>query len=148
MAGSDATTPEEYLAALPDDRRALVGSIRATILENLPAGIEEQVTHGMLGYVVPLEVFPDTYNGQPLSLLAVASQKNHVAVYLMGVYGDDAERDRFVDAWRATGRKLDMGRSCVRVKSLDDVAFGVLGDAVARVEADDLIAGHEAAHGR
>ena len=127
MASSNATTPEQYLDELPEDRRHLVESVRSSILENLPDGFVETMSFGMLGYVVPLEDFADTYNGQPLSVLALANQKNHVAVYLMGVYGDDAERDWFVDAWRATGKKLDMGKSCVRFRNLDDVALDVLG---------------------
>ncbi|MEX2627242.1 MAG: DUF1801 domain-containing protein [Ilumatobacteraceae bacterium] len=145
MAGSGASTPEEYLAELPDDRRSIVEAVRSTILDHLPAGFEEAVTFGMLGYVVPLSRYPDTHNGQPLGVISLANQKNHVAVYLMGIYADDVEREWFVDAWKATGKKLDMGRSCVRFKKLDDVALDVLGDAVARVTPDDLIEAHEAA---
>lgn len=78
----------------------------------------------------------------------LANQKHHVAVYLMGVYGDDDQREWFVDAWANTGKKLDMGKSCVRFKKLDDVALDVLGTAVARVTPDDLIAAHEAVHRR
>ncbi len=148
VAGSNASTPEEYLAELPGDRRAIVETVRATILDHLPEGFEETMTFGMLGYVVPLDRFPDTYNGQPLGVISLANQKNHVAVYLMGVYADEAQREWFVDAWADSGKKLDMGKSCVRFKSLDDVALDVLGEAVARVSADDVIAGHEAAHPR
>jgi hypothetical protein len=90
----------------------------------------------MLAYVVPRERFSDTYNRRPLAVLTVANQQRHVAVHLMGVY-----------AWTATGKKLDMGRSCVRFRRLDDVALDVLGEAVARVRPEDLIASHEAVHG-
>lgn len=145
MASSDVSTPEEYLAELPDDRRAIVEAVRSTILDHLPAGFEEAMSFGMLGYVVPLSRYPDTYNGQPLGVINLANQKNHVAVYLMGIYADDSERDWFVDAWTSAGKKLDMGKSCVRFKKLDDVALDVLGEAVARVTPDDLIAAHEAA---
>lgn len=148
MAPSNASTPEQYLAELPEDRRPLVQAVRDTVLEHLPDGFEETVAYGMVSYVVPLERFPTTYNGQPLGVLALANQKNHVAVYLMGVYADEAERDRFVAAWKATGKKLDMGKSCVRFKRLDDVALDVLGDTVARITPDHLIAAHEAAHPR
>jgi hypothetical protein len=147
MVRSEATTPAQYLAELPDDRRDLVETIRRTILDNLPDGYEETMTFGMLGYVVPLEVFPDTYNGEPVGSVALANQKQYVAVYLMGIYADEAERSWFVDAWEATGRKLDMGKSCVRVKKLDDVALDVLGEAVARVPPDQIIAMHERQHG-
>jgi hypothetical protein len=148
MATSHATTPEAYLDELPEDRREVIEAVRATILEHLPDGFTESMTYGMLSYAVPLEVFPDTYNGQPLVTISLANQKRHVAVYLMGVYGDDAERDRFVDAWKATGKKLDMGKSCVRFTRLDQVPLEVLGDAVARVTPQDLIDAHQAAHGR
>ncbi len=147
MASSDATTAQAYLDGLPDDRREVVEAVRATILEHLPDGFTEAMTYGMLSYVVPLEDFPDTYNGQPLTVISVANQKRHVAIYLMGVYGDDTERDRFVEAWRATGQKLDMGKSCVRVTRVDQVPLEVLGDTVARITPGDLIAAHEAAHG-
>lgn len=147
MARSDAATPDEYLAELPDDRRELVGTVRDTIVEHLPDGFVEQMSFGMLGYVIPLEDYPDTYNGQPLGVVAVANQKRHVAVYLMGIYGDEREREWFVEAWRATGKKLDMGKSCVRFSKLDDVALDVIGAAVARVTPDDLITAHEAVHG-
>lgn len=146
MATSKATTPEQYLAELPADRRAVVEAVRATILEHLPEGFVETMTYGMLTYAVPLEDFPDTYNGQPLATVSLANQQRHVAVYLMGVYADDDERQRFVDAWTATGLKLDMGKSCVRFTRLDQVPLDVLGDAVARVSPQDLIAAHQAAH--
>ncbi len=123
-------------------------AVRSTILDHLPKGYEEAVNFGMLNYVVPLDRYPDTYNGQPLSVIALANQKNHVAAYLMGVYADDDQRQWFVEAWTATGKKLDMGKSCVRFKKLDDVALDVLGEAVARVTPDDLIAAHEAVHHR
>ncbi len=148
MAKSQAATPDEYMAELPDDRRDLVATVRSTILANLPDGFEEAMSFGMLGYVVPLEHFPDTYNGHPLSVVSLANQKNHVAVYLMGIYADEDERSWFIDAWKATGKKLDMGKSCVRFKRLDDVALDVIGEAVARVGPEDLIAAHEAVHSK
>lgn len=148
MARSNASTPEEYLAELPPDRRAIVDAVRSTILDRLPAGFEETVTFGMLGYVVPLDRYPGTYNGQPLSVIALANQKQYVSLYLMGVYADDGQRSWFIDAWKATGKRLDMGKSCVRFRSLDDVPLEIVGDAVARVTPDDLIAAHEAVHPR
>jgi hypothetical protein len=148
VARSNASTPDEYVAELPEDRRPIVETVRSTILDHLPEGFEETLTYGMLGYVVPLDRYPDTYNGQPLSVVTLANQKNHVAVYLMGVYAHDDQRDWFIDAWSATGKKLDMGKSCVRFKTLDDVALEVLGEAVARVTPEDLIAAHEAVHRR
>ena len=148
MVRSEATTPAQYLAELPEERRDLVETIRRTILDHLPEGYEETMTFGMLGYVVPLEDFPDTYNGEPVGSVALANQKQYVAVYLMGIYADEAERTWFVDAWKATGRKLDMGKSCVRFKKLDDVALDVLGEAVARVSPEQIMALHEQNHGQ
>lgn len=148
MATSDATTPQAYLDELPEDRREIVEAVRSTILEHLPDGFSEAMAYGMLSYVVPLEDFPHTYNGQPLTVISVANQKRHVAIYLMGVYGDDAEREGFVDAWRASGKKLDMGKSCVRVTGADQVPLDVLGDTVGRISPQDLIAAHDAAHAR
>lgn len=147
MVTSKAATPEAYLAEIPEERRPLVDAVRQTILDHLPEGYEEVMSFGMLAYVIPLARFPDTYNGAPLGVVSLANQKRHVAIYLMGVYADGAERDWFVTAWEATGRKLDMGASCVRFRTLDDVAFDVLGEAVARVPPERLIAVHEAVHG-
>lgn len=97
------------------------------------------MVYGMIGYVVPLDRYPDTYNGQPLAAITLANQKNHVAVYLTGIYDDEDQRNWFVDAWKATGKRLDMGKSCVRFKSIDDVSFEVLAQAVTRMTPDALI---------
>jgi len=137
-------TAEEYLAALPEDRRAAIGAVRAVILEHLPAGYVEEIRYGMLAYTVPLERFPDTYNGQPLSLAALASQKRHMSLYLMGVYGD--ADTTFRERWRATGKKLDMGKSCVRFRRLEDVPLEVVCDTIAGTPVEALIATHERAH--
>jgi hypothetical protein len=134
-------TAEEYLAALPEDRRTAIGAIRDVILQHLPEGYVEQIRYGMLTYCVPLERFADTYNGQPLQLVGLASQKRHMALYMMGVYG---ETDRtFRERWQATGKKLDMGKSCVRFKRLDDVALDVVGAAIARTSVDEFIEQYE-----
>ena len=100
----------------------------------------------VISYVVPLERYPDTYNGQPLQSVALANQKQYVSLYLMGIYGDPAERDWFVDSWKATDRELDIGKSCVRFRKVEDVAFDVIAEAVSRVTPQQLIAAHEAAH--
>ena len=143
---SDAATVDGYLSALPDDRRAAIAAVRAVILEHLRPGFEEGMQYGMIGYHIPLERFPDTYNGQPLAMAALASQKRHMALYLMGVYGGD--ETWFRQTWQATGRKLDLGKSCVRFRRLDDVALDVVGQAIARTSVEDLIAAHERAHAR
>ena len=142
---SDATTVRAYLDTLPDDRRRALAKVRTVIRRNLPAGIVETMNWGMISYEVPLRTYPDTYNGQPLMYAALASQKNHMAVYLMGIYGDDALRQQFEDAYRASGRRMDMGRSCVRFRTLDDLPLDVIGDAVGAVTLQQFLAMHDAA---
>lgn len=129
---SDAATVDEYLAGLPEERREAIGTVRDVILSNLPAGYEEAMRWGMIAYEVPLAVQPDTYNGQPLMYAALASQKNHMAVYLTGVYADDQARESFLDAYRATGKRLDMGKSCIRFRKLEHLPLEVIGEAVSR----------------
>jgi hypothetical protein len=101
--------------------------------------------HGMISYVVPLDRFPRTYNGQPLVTASLANQKRHMALYLLGIYGDEAARGWFDERWAATGKPLDMGKSCLRFRSLDDLALDVVGEAIGRTSVDDLIAIHERA---
>jgi Domain of unknown function (DU1801) len=136
-------TPDEYVASVPDERRPAIEAVRRTILANLPDGFEEVVQHGMLAYVVPLERYPKTYNKQPLVMAALANQKNHMAVYLTCAYADDGAASTFRQQWEATGRKLDMGKSCVRFKRLDDVPLAVLGDEIARTPLDAFITLYE-----
>lgn len=129
---SDAATVDEYLAGLPEERREAIGTVRDVILSNLPEGYEEAMRWGMIAYEVPLATEPDTYNGQPLMYAALASQKNHMAVYLTGVYADDQARESFLDAYRATGKRLDMGKSCIRFRKLEHLPLEVIGEAVGR----------------
>ena len=138
MVSSKATTVSAYLAALPADRRAALSAVRKTILANLPDGFEEMMQHGYINYSVPLARFPDTYNKQPLSLAALASQKSHLALYLMGVY-DDESRRWFEAGWRKTGKKLDMGKACVRFQKLEDLPLDLIGTTIARFGVDDYI---------
>jgi uncharacterized protein DUF1801 len=100
----------------------------------------------MICYVVPLERYPSTYNGQPLTVASLASQKRHMALYLLGVYGDQGNQAWLKDRWAASGKKLDMGKSCLRFRSLEDLALDVVGDAIARTSVDALIDQHERAH--
>ena len=142
---SDAATVEDYLAELPDDRRGAIAAVRDEILGRLPEGYEEAMNWGMIAYEVPLERCPDTYNGQPFTYAALASQKRHMAVYLSGVYGDPELRERFLADYRATGKRLDMGKSCVRFRTLDDLPLELIGDAVAALTVDEFVAMAEAA---
>ena len=148
MVQSTASTVEEYLAELPPDRREAVSALRRVILDNLPDGYVECMQYGMIGYVVPLERHPVTYNGQPLEYAAIVSQKSYISVYLMGVYSDPELEAWFQERYRATGKKLNMGKSCVRFKKLDDVPLDLIGETIARMPVDEFIKRYEAVHRR
>ena len=137
---SEASTVEEYLSALPDDRREAVAVVREVILNNLPKGYEEVMNWGMITYQVPLETYPNTYNGQPLMYAALASQKNHMAVYLMGIYALEDSRQKFESAYKATGKRFDVGKSCVRFRKLDDLPLPLIGDTIASLGTEALVA--------
>jgi uncharacterized protein YdhG (YjbR/CyaY superfamily) len=143
---SDATTVAEYLAELPADRRAALEAVRQTILAHLPEGYEEAINWGMITYQVPLARYPTTYNGQPLAYAGLASQKNHMAVYLIGLYADDAARQRFEAAYLATGKRYDVGKSCVRFRKLDDLPLALIGESIALFGVDEFVARVEQAH--
>lgn len=146
MVQSKAATVAEYLDQLPDDRREAISKVRAVVKKNLPKGYREVVGYGMINYVIPLERFPDTYNGQPLCYVGLASQKNHMALYLVGVYATEQEK-QLRDAFAKAGKKLDMGKSCLRFKKLDDLPLDVIGKIVAGTPPEEMIARHEAVHG-
>jgi len=135
---SDASTVDEYLESLPEDRRSALEEVRRTILDNLPDGYREVMNWGMISYEVPLETQQDTYNGQPLMYAALASQKNHMAVYLTSVYADERAAE-FEAAYLATGKKLDMGKSCVRFKRLDDLPLDLIGKEIRSTSVSDFI---------
>lgn len=147
MASSSATTVDEYLAELPDDRRAAVSAVRDVVVANLPAGVVETMNWGMITYEIPLSRYPDTYNGQPLGYVALASQKNYLSLYLSAIYGDPDSRERFEAAYRATGKRMDIGKSCVRFRTLDDLPLDVVADAVAEYTVDEYIEQYEAHRG-
>ena len=143
---SEAQTVDEYLAELPEDRRAAISAVREVILENLPDGYEESMNWGMIAYEVPLSTYPDTYNGQPLSYAALASQKNHMAVYLSGIYMDEDARQKFERDYRATGKRFDVGKSCVRFRKLDDLPLPLIGEAIGYLPADEFVERVKAVH--
>ena len=147
MATSTATTPDEYIAALPEERQTIVRAIRDEIRRNLPDGYAEGMSYGMIAWYVPLERFPDTYNGQPLGLVALASQKQYVSLYLNSVYGDRDTETWFRERWAATGKPLNMGKSCVRFRRLEDVPLDLVGETIARADLDGYLASYEAARG-
>ncbi|HVX11339.1 MAG TPA: DUF1801 domain-containing protein [Pirellulales bacterium] len=139
---SKATTVEEYLAALPGDRRAVVAAVRQRILDNLDEDYEEGMLYGMIGYYVPHRIYPAGYHcdpKQPLLFAALASQKNYLSLYLVCAYGDAEFGTWFRDAWKKSGKKLDMGKSCIRFKKLDDLPLDVVAEAIRRVPAKKYI---------
>jgi Domain of unknown function (DU1801) len=145
---SEATTVEAYLDELPEDRRTAIAAVRDTIRAHLPDGYREAMNWGMIAYEVPLETCPVTYNNQPLIYAALASQKNYMAVYLSGIYVDENTRARFEEAYLASGKRLNAGKSCVRFRKLDDLPLEVIGDAIAATSMADFVAAHERARGR
>jgi hypothetical protein len=142
---STAATVEDYLAELPEERRAAVAAVRDAVNASLPPGYDERMQHGMISWVVPRERYPDTPNGQPLVLASLASQKRHMALYLMCTYSEEA-KVAFRARWKATGRKLDMGKSCVRFRRLEDVALDVVAEEIAASPVERMIDAHDRAH--
>jgi hypothetical protein len=145
---SQATTVEQYLSGLAEDRREALEAVRRVILANLDKDFEEGMQYGMIGYYVPHRVYPAGYHcdpKEPLPFAGLASQKNHMSLYLMCIYGDSELSKWFREAWTKTGKKLDMGKSCVRFKRLDDLALDVIGEAIKRVQAKKYIEHCEAA---
>ena len=124
---SNAKTVEQYISELPPERKQAIDKVRQIVLENLPEGYEETMNWGMICYEVPLKTYPNTYNKKPLMYAAMASQRNHMAVYLSGIYISEKEREDFEKAYRATGKRCDVGKSCVRFRKLDDLSITALG---------------------
>ncbi|GAB4384285.1 MAG: hypothetical protein Kow0022_06380 [Phycisphaerales bacterium] len=143
---SRATTVEEYLEGLCEDRRRAISAVRDVIRANLGRGYEEGMQYGMIGYFVPHRVYPPGYHcdpRQPLPFVGLASQRNHMAIYLFCIYASEEDRQWFIEAWTASGRKLDMGKGCVRFRRLEDVPLEVVGEAIRRVPVERLVAVYE-----
>jgi hypothetical protein len=148
MVQSKATTVEEYLEELPEDRRKSIAEVRKVLQKSLPKGYEEMIGWGMIAYCVPLEKYPDTYNKQPLCYVGLAAQKNYNALYLMGAYATSKQEQALRDAFKKAGKKLDMGKSCVRFRTADDLPLDVIGDIVGRVPPEQWIKIYETSHPR
>lgn len=136
---SDAATPEAYIASLPEGRREAIAAVREAVLAGLPSGFEEGIEFGMLSWHVPLARYPNTYNGHPLSYVSLASQKRYMSLYLMGIYGDEGNRAWFEAAVAERGAKLDIGKSCVRFRQLEDLPLDLVTDAVSRFDVEKYI---------
>lgn len=145
MVSSKETTPAAYLASLPPERRKVIAAVRAVVKKRLPKGYVETMNWGMLSYEIPLSRYPDTYNGQPLMYVALAAQKNNYALYMTSVSGDKALMDKLAAAYKAAGKKLDMGKSCLRFGKLEDLPLDVIGDIVASTPVERRIEVAEAA---
>ena len=152
MVQSSAQTPEAYLAELPEDRRAVMAQLRAAVLDNLPEGFEEVMSYGMLGYVVPHSLYPDGYHCDPklpLPFMNLAAQKRFYAVYHMGIYTDPELMDWFQAAYAdRVPTKLDMGKSCIRLKNPKHIPFDLIGELAGKMTPQDWIARYEAGVGR
>lgn len=147
MASRHSASVADYLRALPPEQRAVVAGVRKVLRANLPRGFKEGIRYGMVAYYVPLSRYPNTYNGQPLSVACLGAQKHYVSLYLMAVYGHRDTERWLREEFRKAGKKLDMGKSCVRFKTLDDLPLDVIAKAIARVNIDDFIAIYERARG-
>ena len=144
---SDARTVEDYIAELPPERQEIVETVRDVINDKLPDGYEESMSSGMIGWQVPLARYPDTYNKQPLAYVCLASQKNYVSLYLMTVYSDK-EAD-FRERWSPpSGKRLDMGKSCVRFTKLEDIDLELIGETIGATPVDEYIARYEGSRTR
>tara|TARA_B110000438_G_scaffold281161_1_gene307074 strand:+ start:409 stop:849 length:441 start_codon:yes stop_codon:yes gene_type:complete len=136
---SKANSVEQYLNELPEDRKESLSIVREAIVKNLPTGYVEVMNWGMITYQVPLETFPDTYNGKPLMYVALASQKNHMSVYLMGCYMSPEIRKIFENAYKQSGKKFDAGKSCIRFKKEEDLPLELIGKTIGSMSVEQFI---------
>jgi hypothetical protein len=144
MFANTALTVAEYLAKLPADRRATISAVRDVVLRNLPDGYEEMIGWGAITYAIPLAAYPNTYNKEPLSIAALASNKNYCSLYLMGAYGDEKTRRALEAGFERSGKKLDMGKACVRFKTAEDLPLDVVGAVIAKITPAKYIEIYEA----
>jgi hypothetical protein len=142
-------TPDQYIASLESERQQLVSAIRDTVNSNIDSGFEEIIDFGMIAWCIPLERYPDTYNGHPLMYTALASQKRYVSLYLMGLYADPDLARSFEDEYKSiVGRKPNMGKSCVRFRKLEDVPLDLVGQAVRQYSVESYLETVHQAQGR
>ena len=145
----EANSPNDYILKLPKDRQEVVSELRKVVLANLPKGFSEEMSYGMIGYVVPHSIYPDGYHCDPklpLPFLSIASQKNFVAFYHMGIYSDEKLLDWFVKEYpNHSNNKLDMGKSCIRFKRMNDIPYELIGELVGKISVDNWIQTYETA---
>ena len=146
MKVAGAVSVETYLANLPPDRRDVVATMRDVVNAHIPSGYEEMFAYDMITWAVPLSRFPNTYNGQPICYVALASQKHHFSLYLTCVYGDDQRAAEFRAGFARDGKKLDMGKSCVRFQRIEQLSLPTIEQAIAGVPPETMMAMHDASH--
>lgn len=139
MVRSNAATVEDYLRELPTERRGAIQAVRKVVLDNLPVGYAEAMNWGMISYEIPLQRYPDTYNQQPLMYAALASQKNYMSLYLMCLYSHEESRSWFEEKVRASGKKLNMGKSCLRFKKVQDLPLDLIGEIISQTPVEEYI---------
>ena len=144
---SIAASVKAYIQELPDDRKPVINKLRSVILDNLPSGLEETMSYGMIGYVVPHSIYPDGYHTDPtlpLPFINLASQKNYIALYHMGIYADKELLEWFRSEYlNHSDTKLDMGKSCIRFKKPDTIPFELIGELVSKMSAEEWITLYE-----
>jgi hypothetical protein len=145
MKSTEAKSVEEYIGSLPEEKGRALEEVRKVILENLPPGYEETIAWGMITYQVSLDRYPNTYNGKPLMYAALTSQSKHMSLYLTAIYMNEQRRKRFDEEYRATGKRLDAAKSCVRFKRIEDLPLDLVARSVAELSVDEFIAETEEA---
>ena len=138
-----AKTPEEYINSLPQDRKDAISKLRKIIIKKIPKGFSETISYGMLGYVVPHSIYPDGYHCDPklpLPFMSIASQKNFVGVYHMGIYANKELYDWFVNEYpKHSNRKIDMGKSCIRLKKIEEIPYELIGELASKMTPNEWI---------
>ena len=148
MPRSKATTVKEYLDRLPEDTRKALTKVRQVVNKNLPKGYKETMAYGMIGWGVPLSRLPKTYNGLPLCYAGLAAQKNYNSLYLLAAYGDPRQKAKLVDGFKKAGKKLDMGKSCIHFRTVEDLPLDIIAEVVASIPAETYIKVYEKSRGK
>lgn len=143
MVQSKASSVNEYLKELSPEQRNIVSTVRSRILDNLPKGYVETMNWGMICYEIPLETYPDTYNGQPLGIASIASQKNHISIYMMGCYMVPEQMKKLENAFAEMGVKPNMGKSCIRFTQLDKIPLDTIVELIRDFPVDAYIRHYE-----
>jgi hypothetical protein len=136
---SNVKTPAQYIASLPADRAKTIATVRALVNKHIPRGYDECLVWGTIGWAITLSRYPDTYNKQPLTYVALSSQKNYCSLYLMGAYGDSSQLEQLKAAFKAAGKKLDMGKCCVHFQTPDDLPLEAIGKLISAISSEKWI---------